>query len=91
MAAASRSKRKDGMTQTQALVIYKQVNSFFTFKWPHVIALILASAQTKLDYTAHLKTLAQTIQAKFKSLLAHRGVKQHALVRSQFVIHEALT
>lgn len=45
--AAKQSKRRDGMTETQASTIFNKMNSFFTLKWPHVIALLLSANQSQ--------------------------------------------
>ena len=64
------SKRKDGLSKEQAVLIFEQTNAFFTHKWPHVIALLMSEQQKIHNQT-------QTVYAKIKELLALRGVKQH--------------
>ena len=56
-------------------------------KWPHVIALILATAKSE----TMAKAVSSVVQKKFSTLLQHEAVRQHSLVRRQFVVHDILT
>ena len=84
------SKRKDGMSDQQASLIFERMNTFFTQKWPHVIALAFPSSTNQ--FTAEqIDKLQSIVQDKFGAIKALEGVKQHALVRSQLCIHDNLT